>query len=83
MNTLIYLDNAATSFPKPLCVIEAVKDYLCNVGASPARSAHSLSIESGRILYEARVGLAELLHQPNEERIIFGANATTMLNSAL
>ena len=80
---MIYVDNAATSFPKPQCVIEAVKDYLCCVGASPARSAHRLSIASGQILYEARVGLAELLNQPNEGRIIFGANATTMLNSAL
>lgn len=80
---MIYFDNAATSFPKPSCVIEAVRDYLCNIGASPARSAHRLSIESGKILYETRVGLAELLHQPNEKRVIFGANATTMLNSAL
>lgn len=80
---MIYLDNAATSFPKPLCVVEAVNTYLTHIGSSPARSAHSLSIESGRILYEARVGLANLLEQKNEERIIFGANATFMLNSAL
>ncbi|MCX2716763.1 aminotransferase class V-fold PLP-dependent enzyme [Helicobacter sp. MIT 21-1697] len=80
---MIYLDNAATSFPKPSSVVEAVNAYLTHIGGSPARSAHSLSIESGRILYEARVGLAELLEQKSEERIIFGANATFMLNSAL
>ncbi len=81
--TMIYVDNAATSFPKPECVVNAVSQFLCEVGASPARSAHRISIESGRILYEARAGLAEFIGQPQEERIIFGANATTMLNSAL
>ena len=79
----IYLDNAATSFPKPQCVIDSVSAYLSHIGASPARSAHSLSIASGQILYEARVALAKLLGQSREERVIFGANATMMLNSAL
>lgn len=79
--TMIYVDNAATSFPKPECVVNAVSQFLCEVGASPARSAHRLSIESGRILYEARAGLAEFIGQPQEERIIFGANAMTMLFS--
>lgn len=79
----IYLDNAATSFPKPPCVIESVHTYLTQIGSSPARSAHSLSIASGQILYDARFSLAKLLGQEREERIIFGANATAMLNAAL
>lgn len=79
----IYFDNAATSFPKPHCVVESVTTYLKCVGASPARSAHRLSIKAGEILYDTRLSLAELLGQKRAERIIFGANATTMLNSVL
>lgn len=79
----IYFDNASSSFPKPPCVVEAVSEFLTNIGASPARSAHKLSIESGRILYEARLALSELLSQPYEERIIFAPNATFALNAVL
>lgn len=79
----IYLDNAATSFPKPQCVVDSVCDYLTRIGASASRSAHTLAIESGKILYEARVALSTLLEQSRVERVIFGANATMMINSAL
>ena len=57
----IYLDNAATSFPKAPGVKEAVCEFMEGIGSSPGRSAHTLSIESGRILYHTRRLLADLL----------------------
>lgn len=80
---MIYLDNAATSFPKPQCVIDAVGNFLTHIGATPGRSAHSLSIESGRLLYETRLALANLIKQEDERRIIFTSNATSAINAVL
>jgi len=47
---LIYLDNAATSWPKPPEVTEAMVHFMEQVGANPGRSAHRLSVEAGRIV---------------------------------
>ena len=51
---MIYLDNAATSWPKPPEVAQAMVSYLEEAGASPGRSAHRLSVEAGRIVYDCR-----------------------------
>jgi cysteine desulfurase/selenocysteine lyase len=80
---MIYLDNAATSWPKPPEVIRAMTHFMTDVGASPGRSAHRLSIEAGRMVYAAREALAELLGVPDPFHIVFGANATEGLNLAL
>lgn len=80
---LIYLDNAATSWPKPPQVKEAMAAFLDQVGANPGRSGHRLSVAAGRVVYEAREALAELLHAPDPLRIAFGLNATDALNLAL
>lgn len=79
----IYLDNAATSFPKAPGVKEAVCAFMESVGASPGRSAHTLSIESGRILYQARRGLADLLGLEDCKRVFFTHNATMAINTLL
>ncbi|WP_394953960.1 aminotransferase class V-fold PLP-dependent enzyme [uncultured Helicobacter sp.] len=79
----IYLDNAATSFPKAPGVKEAVCAFMEGVGASPGRSAHALSIESGRILYQARRGLADLLGLEDCKRVFFTHNATMAINTLL
>jgi cysteine desulfurase/selenocysteine lyase len=80
---LIYLDNAATSWPKPPGVADAMVRFLEDVGANPGRSGHRLSIEAGRIVNGTREALAELLGAPDPLRIVFGANATEGLNLAL
>lgn len=80
---MIYLDNAATSFPKAPGVKEAVCAFMDGVGASPGRSAHTLSIESGRILYQARRGLADLLGLEDCKRVFFTHNATMAINTLL
>jgi cysteine desulfurase/selenocysteine lyase len=80
---MIYLDNAATSFPKPANVAAGIVRFLNEIGANPGRSGHRLSAESARIVFEAREKLAELLHAPDCGRIIFTPNATTALNTAI
>ena len=80
---MIYFDNAATSFPKPKEVGQAMMYFLEKVGANPGRSSHRLSIEAGRILYQARESLAELFNVDDPLRIIFTLNVTEALNLAL
>ena len=80
---MIYFDNAATSWPKPPSVAEAMVHFLNEVGANPGRSAHRLSVEASRIVYDAREALAQLFNIPDPLRIVFGSNATEALNMAL
>ncbi len=80
---MIYFDNASTSFPKPPQVVEAMHHYLTQVGASPGRSGHRLSVEAGRIVYETREALAQLFGIEDPLRIVFGHNATEALNLSL
>lgn len=80
---LVYLDNAATSWPKPPCVAEAMRHFLDEVGANPGRSGHRLSIAASRVVYSAREALAELFNAPDPLRVTFGLNVTGALNQAL
>jgi cysteine desulfurase family protein len=80
---MIYFDNAATSWPKPPGVSEAMVHFIEEVGANPGRSGHRLSVEAGRIVYRARLAVAELFHAPDPMRIVFGHNVTEALNLAL
>ncbi|MBN1993750.1 MAG: aminotransferase class V-fold PLP-dependent enzyme [Anaerolineae bacterium] len=80
---VIYFDNAATSWPKPPEVREAMAHYLDEVGANPGRSGHRLAVESARIVYAAREAVAELFNAPDLLRVVFAANVTEALNLAL
>lgn len=80
---MIYFDNAATSWPKPPCVAEAMTRYMAEVGASPGRSGHRLAVEAARWVYAAREAVADLFHAPDPLRVVFGANVTEALNLAL
>ena len=77
---MIYLDNAATSWPKPPLVMQAMEDFMRNVGANPGRSGHRMSVEAGRIVNDAREGIARLFDVRDPLRVIFGLNATDGLN---
>lgn len=79
----VYLDNAATSFPKPESVYQAVVHAMRQVGASPGRGGHRLSLEASRIMFQAREAVAGLFSIPDSSRIIFTHNATGALNLAL
>ncbi|MDD3704906.1 MAG: aminotransferase class V-fold PLP-dependent enzyme [Clostridiaceae bacterium] len=80
---MIYLDNAATTFPKPESVYRAVDDCLRNYCANPGRGGHKLSLKSGRVLLEARELLAELFNADSPENVILTQNATEALNLAI
>lgn len=80
---MIYLDNAATSFPKPHCVEKAITYFLTSVGANPGRSGNSLSTLSGKILYDCRKALSHFIGQENLLKTIFTANATHAINTCL
>ena len=80
---MIYLDNAATTFPKPQCVIDAVAEFMQNYGGNPGRGGHYLSRLSGEKVLECREELARLIGADNPEQIIFTKNATEAINLAI
>ena len=80
---MIYLDNAATSFPKPPQVIRAVTDALQNFGANPGRGGHQLALQAGRTVEKCREAAASLLGVSSPERVIFTRNCTESLNIAI
>lgn len=79
----LYLDNAATSWPKPVGVAKAMVHFLNDVGANPGRSGHRLSLDSARIVYQTRESLARLFGVADCLRIVFGQNITDSINLAL
>lgn len=80
---MIYLDYAATSWPKPPEVLRAMTNFLECSGGNPGRSGHRLSIAASRIIYQARETLAEFFHLSDSARIIFTPNVTYSLNLVL
>jgi len=79
----IYLDNAATSFPKPSPVIEAVEATLRLNAANPGRGGHQLSLQAGRMVMECRETVARFFGIEDAGRIAFTANATEAINLGL
>lgn len=80
---VIYLDNAATSWPKPPEVKKAMVECLDQYGANPGRGGHKMSVRASRILFETRVNLAKLFHVKNPNDITFALNTTAALNQAI
>ncbi|MBM7615579.1 aminotransferase class V-fold PLP-dependent enzyme [Alkaliphilus hydrothermalis] len=80
---MIYLDNAATTYPKPESVYEAILHQMKNFGANPGRSGHKMAIEAGRSIFNARELVARLFNIDNPMQIIFTSNATEALNLAI
>lgn len=79
----VYFDNAATSWPKPAEVAEAVSRALSLPMGNPGRSGHRLAVEAGRLVLEAREALAELFGVADPARVILTKNATEALNLAI
>lgn len=79
----VYLDNAATSYPKPDAVMEDMVRYMRDIGATSSRGAYKKAIESDKLIYEARKGLARLFHCPGAANVVFTLNVTEALNLAL
>ncbi|HEY3346347.1 MAG TPA: aminotransferase class V-fold PLP-dependent enzyme [Nitrospirota bacterium] len=80
---MIYLDNAATSHPKPEEVYVAVDTALRSCSANPGRSGHKMALEANRLIFEARENISRLFGIKHPERIIFTQNATGALNLAI
>ena len=78
-----YLDNAATSWPKPDAVIAAIEELMREAGANPGRAGHSLSVTASQYVEEARMLLAQLFNAEDHRRIVFTLNCTDALNLAL
>ena len=79
----VYLDNAATSWPKPESVYRAVDRFMREIGATPGRGGHRREEESARLADETRAALAELFHVSNPNGVAFTMNATQAINMAL
>jgi cysteine desulfurase family protein len=80
---LVYLDNAATSWPKPPAVWEAMEKVMRESAANPGRGGHKMAVKASRTLFEARKRLAKLLHIGNPNDIAFTNNTTHALNLAI
>lgn len=79
----VYLDNAATTYPKPEPVYEAVDAFMRDLGGSSGRSGHWRAVETGRMVFAAREAIAELIGAPDPLRVVFTRNATEALNLAI
>jgi len=79
----LYLDNAATSFPKPACVHEAMVHYATRVGASPGRGAYAEAIEGGRIVDRCRERIRRLIGGDRRDHVVFTLNTSDALDLAI
>jgi cysteine desulfurase/selenocysteine lyase len=80
---MIYLDNAATSWPKPKVVVEAMTYFMNTIGANPGRAGHRLAVSAGRIIYNTREAAAKIFNSHNPLKIVFTHNVTEALNLCL
>jgi cysteine desulfurase / selenocysteine lyase len=80
---VIYLDHAATSFPKPPEVSEAIADLLAHRAGNPGRSGHALAVAAQAAVADTRRLLASFFGAPDPSRVVFALNATDALNTAL
>jgi cysteine desulfurase / selenocysteine lyase len=79
----IYLDNAATSWPKPESVYQTVDRYMRHSGASAGRGVYREGVEADRIVVAARERIARLINAPSASCIVFTHNGTHALNLAI
>jgi cysteine desulfurase / selenocysteine lyase len=80
---VIYLDHAATSFPKPPAVASAMTEFLEHAAGNPGRSGHAIAVAAQRTVSDTRRLLASLLGAPDPARVVFAQNATDAINTAL
>ncbi len=81
--TVIYLDNAATSWPKPESVYQTMDEFLRRKGGNPGRGGHSMAAAAKETVEETRMLLVRLINAPEMNRVIFTLNCTDALNLGL
>lgn len=79
----IYLDNAATSWPKPASVYQTIDHYQRHVGVAAGRSAYAEALEVSSAVHAARRAVADFIHAPDAKQIVFTHNGTDSLNLAI
>jgi len=77
---VVYLDNAATVYPKPKEVIDFMCQFYSETGVSPGRSGHDLGIEVEKLVKETRKLLTKLFKGTDSDRLVFTYNASDSLN---
>ncbi len=80
---MIYLDNSATTFPKPGTVTNAVSNALLNFGANPGRGGHRLAMKASQLMFDARSTAMRFFKARDENSIIFTENCTHACNMVL
>ncbi len=80
---MIYLDNSATTYPKPLSVINAVNDSLRYFSANPGRSGHTMSLKTAQKVFECRSAVCRLFNIKDESKVIFTPSCTQALNTVI
>lgn len=80
---MIYLDNSATTYPKPPEVIRAVQNAVRNYGFNPGRGGYRQSIQTAQKVYEARESIAGFFRAPSPESVIFTPGCTHSLNTVI
>ncbi len=80
MGDLTYLDNAATTFPKPESVYTTMDTFYRRFGVNPGRSGYDLCMEAGEVVDDTRKLLTELFHGTDPNRLCFSYNSTDALN---
>lgn len=80
MAEVIYLDNAATTFPKPREALQRMIDLYAAKGVSPGRGGYDLALEADQLVFDARKRLCQFFGGQDPDRVIFASNATDALN---
>jgi selenocysteine lyase/cysteine desulfurase len=80
MSEYVYLDNAATTFPKPLEVIQHMCDFYSTRGVNPGRTGFDLALEAEDALLDARQALTDFFGGAVRDRLVFSHNVTDALN---
>lgn len=80
---MIYLDNGATTFPKPQNVVRACDNALSYYSANPGRGGHSLAMKANELVYRSRVNIATFFGLDDPSRVVFTLNCTQALNTVI
>ncbi len=80
---MVYLDNSATSYPKPECVIRAINDAYITYGSNSGRGMYKMATDTTEQIFMCRKKVANMFGVPSVENVIFTYNCTTALNMAI
>lgn len=83
MKGVMYFDQAASSWPKPPAVLDAMMTCMQDYAANPGRGSHQMAVKASRVLFESRKNLARLFGIKNPNDLSFALNTTHALNQAI